>query len=243
MLEKLKQLDEGSLVEIEPEQRVVVVGDTHGDFNSSQKIIDEFLDDSTTLIFLGDYVDRGSASKRNVDFLLQQKLNNPAHVYLLQGNHEGYPWLKFNPVDFWKNLDKAEFKFYKEVFQELPLVATFKNVIALHGCLPDIESLDSVNEIKEGSENWRRITWGDFSERSFLQGIRPQFDQDYFERKMDDFNKNFLIRSHQPNCPSKMFNDHCYTIFTSSAYGGQKTIALIDTEKKIKKENITIKQF
>lgn len=243
MLDKLKQLDESSLVEIDPKKRVVVVGDTHGDLQTSQKVIEGFLNNSTTLLFLGDYVDRGDASEENINFLLEQKLKNPNQIYLLQGNHEGYPWLKFTPVDFWRKLDEAEFKFYKEVFRQLPWAATFKNVAAVHGALPDLEELKMINEKEIGGEAWRRITWGDFSDRTFLKGIRPQFDQDYFKRKMDDFDKKFLIRSHQPDCPQKMFNDHCYTIFTSSAYSDKRTVALINTEDKIKKEDITLKQI
>ncbi len=233
-MDKFKELEEPRLVNVKS-RRVVLVGDTHGDLDVSQRVIDEFLDSSTTLVFLGDYVDRGEDSRGNIDFLLEQKIKNPNHIYLLQGNHEGYPWMKFTPVDFWSGLDKAEFKFYKEIFQQFPLVATFNDVIALHGALPDLESLKQVNQIELGDDDWRRITWGDFSQRRGLE-IRPTFDRDYFERKMDDFDKKFLIRSHQPDSPRKMFNDRCYTIFTSSAYGDQKTVAVVSNK-------ITIKQL
>jgi len=39
----------------------IFVGDTHGDLETSKRIVEEFLaDEKTILIFLGDYVDRGA---------------------------------------------------------------------------------------------------------------------------------------------------------------------------------------
>ncbi len=106
LLGKIKELEESRLINIKS-RRVVLVGDTHGDLNASQQVIENFLDNSTTLVFLGDYVDRGEDSRGNIDFLLEQKIKNPNRIYLLQGNHEGYPWMKFTPVDFWSGLDKG----------------------------------------------------------------------------------------------------------------------------------------
>lgn len=244
LVERFKQLDEPRLVEVDDSKQVIVVGDTHGDLNASQQVIERFLNDSSTLVFLGDYVDRGENSRENIDFLLEQKLKHPDQIYLLQGNHEGYPHLKFTPVDFWNSLDRGEFKFYAEIFEQLPLVATFKNVIALHGALPDLKSLEQVNQIESGDKDWRKITWGDFSQSASKGlGLRPTYGPDYFKRKMDDFDKNFLIRSHQPDCPQVMFNERCYTIFTSSAYADQRTVAVISAEEEITKDKIIIEEI
>lgn len=243
LLEKFKQLDEPRLVKIEPSERMVLAGDTHGDLEASQQVVSRFLNDSTTLVFLGDYVDRGANSRGNIDFLLEQKIKHPEQVYLLQGNHEGYPCLKFTPVDFWKSLNKGEMKFYQEIFERLPLAVSFKNVIAVHGALPDLENLEQIDQIELGDDDWKRMVWGDFVEGS-RPGLRtgPQFGENYFNEKMKVFNKQFLIRSHQSNCPRVMFDERCYTIFTCSAEA-QKTVALISNGKKVTRENITIEQI
>jgi len=48
---------------------------------------------------------------------------------------------------------------------------------------------------------------------------------------MDRFNKKVLIRSHQPDAPQFMFDNRCLTIFTSSAYTRERTIAIFDLQQ------------
>ena len=115
-----------------------------------------------------------------------------------------------------------------------------KNIIALHGALPDVKKLEDIEKIKIGDENWFRICWGDFYDMpgEYL-GIdsftgRPKFGRDYFFKMMERFNKKVLIRSHQLNASPLMFGGLCLTIFTSSAYDRKRTIAIADFSKKIK---------
>lgn len=238
-LRKIKELNEPRIIRIKEDfHKIVFVGDTHGDLEASQKVINQFLNKSI-IVFLGDYVDRGPNSKENIDFLLEKKVKNPNQIYLLQGNHEGYPFLKFSPADFWRGLGK-EYHFYSSIFKELPLAIVVNKVIALHGALPNINNLNQINKIELGTKEWQQITWGDFAEEpgeilssGSLTG-RPQFGRDYFLRIMKKFNKKVLIRSHQPNAPQFMFNNKCLTIFTSSAYTQQRTIAILDSKKEIK---------
>ena len=95
-----------------------------------------------------------------------------------------------------------------------------------------------------------QIIWGDFSDKpgEYL-GIdpfsgRPQFGRDYFFKLMERFQKKVLIRSHDPNAPLFMFNDRCLTIFTSSAYARERTIAITDFKKSIKTaKDLEIERF
>ncbi|MCD6094302.1 hypothetical protein J7J39_00065 [bacterium] len=64
---------------------------------------------------------------------------------------------------------------------------------------------------------------------------RPKFGRDYFLKLMEGFNKRVLVRSHDPNAPLFMFEDKCLTIFTSSAYTRERTIAIADLAKEIKR--------
>jgi len=233
-------IKEPKLIEIKKARKVVFVGDTHGDLEASQKVIKNYLKEGNKIVFLGDYVDREPNSKENLDFLLETKEKNPDRVYLLQGNHEGHHLLKFHPAEFWENLSKEEYEKYCAIVESFPLAIVVNDIIALHGVLPDIDNLKEINKIKLGSEEWRQITWGDFSDETGEDlGIgpltgRPQFGRDYFFRLMGIFRKSVLIRSHQPTSPLFMFDNRCLTIFTSSAYTSERTIAITDFKKEIK---------
>ena len=234
--------DEANLIRLES-GKVVFVGDTHGDFEATSKVIERYLKPGIKLVFLGDYVDRGLASLENINFLLQQKIEHPDNLFLLMGNHEGYGVVPFSPANFWEGLDVELRQRYIAVLSKLPLAASTTNgVIALHGALPDVPGLDDIDEIKLGGDKWHQITWGDWQEMEggFL-GFdsytgRPQFGQGWFEEIMSRFDKNILIRSHQPNAPQVMYGGRCLTIFTSSAYKhyvSERTIALIDLEDEV----------
>lgn len=225
------------LIEIKKAKKVIFVGDTHGDLDASQKVIKDYLKPGNKIIFLGDYVDRGKFSKENLDFLLEKKKKYPDQIYLLQGNHEGYPVIKFSPAEFWENLNEKEYKKYALLLTNLPLAVSVGPFLALHGALPGIKNLKEINEIQVGDRNWFFICWGDFFEKDgeFL-GIdplsgRPKFGRDYFFKIMKKLNKKFLIRSHQADCPNFMFENSCLTIFTSSVYNREKQIAILDYKK------------
>jgi len=233
-------MDDRKLIEIKKAKKIIFVGDTHGDLEASQKVITNYLKEGNIIVFLGDYVDRGSYSKENIDFLLEIKVKNPKQIYLLQGNHEGHRILKFSPAEFWESLPEEDYKKYTSIVEKFPLAVVTDDIIALHGVLPDVKSLTEINKIKLGSEEWRQITWGDFSDESgeYLGADpftgRPQFGQDYFFKTMDRFGKKVLIRSHQPTSSLFMFDNRCLTIFTSSAYTCERTIAIADLKKEIK---------
>lgn len=228
------------LIKIKDAKRIVFVGDIHGDLEASQKVIKEYLKPDNKIVFLGDYVDRGPKSKENLDFLLEIKDKKPKQIYLLQGNHEGHRILKFSPADFWESLNERDYKKYSSTVENFPLAVVTKDIIALHGALPDVKSLAEINKIKLGSKQWQQIAWGDFlNETGKYLGTdpftgRPQFGQDYFLEIMKRFKKKVLIRSHQPNAPLFMFDSQCLTIFTSLAYTRERTIAIFDFKKSIK---------
>jgi len=238
------------LIEIKKAKKVIFIGDTHGDLEASQKVIKDYLlarrslgeggKPGNKIVFLGDYVDRGPYSKENLDFLLKTKLKYPNQIYLLQGNHEDHHILKFSPAEFWESLNEEKYATFSTIVENMSLVVVTKDIIALHGVLPDVKNLEEINNIGLGSEQWHQITWGDFEEaEGEYLGIdpltgRPQFGRDYFFKLMERFKKKVLIRSHQPNSPLFMFDDRCLTIFTSSAYTRERIIAILDLEKGLK---------
>lgn len=69
--------------------KIFAVGDIHGSFDQLQDLIQKIpIDFATdTLVFIGDYIDRGPGSVEVVDYLLDLKKRVP-EVIFLKGNHE-----------------------------------------------------------------------------------------------------------------------------------------------------------
>lgn len=220
-------------------QSIVFVGDTHGDLDAGERVLEQYSRPKTVIVFLGDYVDRGPHSRENLRLLLEAKLAHPRWVVLLQGNHEGFQALPFYPAEFWEGLDPERQRLYAETLAKMPYAVALPNgVLGLHGALPAVESLDRINDIEFGSDGWQAIVWGDWQDASgnFLGevGGRPQFGREHFERQMERFGMNVLVRSHQPHAPRYLFDDRCLTIFTSHAYGPrERTVAIAPLDREI----------
>lgn len=240
---------EPRLIQLPSQGKAVFVGDTHGDLQATEEIAHRYLKKPYRVVFLGDYVDRGHHSEENIHYLLQLKSEHPDQIFLLAGNHEGYMVKEFYPVSFWKSLSLKEREMYGLLFSKFPLAATSPNgILALHGGLPELESLDDINRIEWGDENWNRIVWGDFIELNVEVeedwGGRPQYGRPYFGRMMDRYQKQVLIRSHQPHAPPLMFKKRCITIFTSNAYLPIRTIVIADLEREVHTaEDLTLERI
>jgi len=70
-------------------QKIFVIGDIHGCFDKLRALMDKIPinDSSDQLIFIGDYIDRGSSSLEVVDYLIDLKNRLPGTIFL-KGNHE-----------------------------------------------------------------------------------------------------------------------------------------------------------
>jgi serine/threonine protein phosphatase 1 len=76
--------------------RTFAIGDIHGDLLHLRALVDHLpaLDDRDTLVFLGDYLDRGPQSAEVVDYLrVKLRARTKAKVVTLRGSHED-AWLK-----------------------------------------------------------------------------------------------------------------------------------------------------
>lgn len=76
--------------------RTFAIGDIHGELDHLYTLLSSFpdLDAQDTLVFLGDYVDRGPRVAQLVEYLRRFLPNEcPAQIIMLRGNHED-AWLK-----------------------------------------------------------------------------------------------------------------------------------------------------
>jgi serine/threonine protein phosphatase 1 len=98
--------------------RTFVFGDIHGELTHLERVFAQLpvLTPSDTLVFLGDYVDRGPDSRGVVARLMALPARTPAKVVCLRGNHED-AWLRVR----------------REGWDEFVLPPA-------HGCLPALRS-------------------------------------------------------------------------------------------------------
>ena len=78
---------------MERNKRIIAISDIHGCYTELKKLIrkleseGEYDKDTDTLVFLGDYIDRGPDSSKVIKFVRQLQQDNP-NVMALMGNHE-----------------------------------------------------------------------------------------------------------------------------------------------------------
>ena len=75
--------------------RTFAIGDVHGEIGELFKLLSSLptLDKDDSLVFLGDYVDRGPKSAEVVEYVRKLPTHSPANVVALRGNHED-AWLR-----------------------------------------------------------------------------------------------------------------------------------------------------
>ncbi|HRI69194.1 MAG TPA: metallophosphoesterase family protein [Polyangium sp.] len=76
-------------------KRTFAIGDIHGDYDALERLLGDLpsLDAEDTLVFVGDYIDRGPRSAEVVEALRALPNKTPAKVVFLRGNHED-AWLR-----------------------------------------------------------------------------------------------------------------------------------------------------
>ncbi len=75
--------------------RTFAIGDIHGDLPALVRLLERLpsLDSRDTVVFVGDYIDRGTQSKQVIDYVRRLHKRSGARVITLRGNHED-AWLR-----------------------------------------------------------------------------------------------------------------------------------------------------
>lgn len=126
----------------------IVVGDLHGDFEAAKFYRDEFMNSypNKSIVFLGDYIDRGPNSIETLALLFQLKIAFPDKVHLLCGNHE---CMDVDILNYKNSLltecndkypGKNSYGMLWNTFKNLPLAAIVKtnngDTLCAHGGIP-----------------------------------------------------------------------------------------------------------
>jgi protein phosphatase len=140
----------GSLVEITDYDNIAIISDLHGDTKSLFTILDgigyeAFLSNPRNkMVFLGDYVDRGSDSIGVLYAVCYLKHAHPDSVVLMRGNHEAPSEFPFSSHDLPYELEdrfgapaKAIYRKALSLFRLLSLAVVVQGrLLLVHGGLP-----------------------------------------------------------------------------------------------------------
>jgi hypothetical protein len=193
---------------LEIPQRLVVIGDIHGDYGALNTILSKInykrylSDDHNKLVFLGDYIDRGRRSPEVLYAVCFLKARFPQSVILIRGNHEAPDEFPFPSHDFPFRIidlfgqDQSMALYYQKIlpfFHALYLSVVIKNCfVIVHGGVPAqiphdgpeaIETLSNAHANQMTSETMEEILWNDPRD-----SIRDNGD---FERSRRGIGKHF----------------------------------------------------
>jgi diadenosine tetraphosphatase ApaH/serine/threonine PP2A family protein phosphatase len=210
------------LIKLEPSGKALVIGDLHGDLESLITILKNSgftrkltASQDASLIFLGDYGDRGAQSAEVYYTVLRLKLAFPEQVILLRGNHEGPEDLMASPHDLPMNF-QVHFKenwaaAYSNVRQLFPYlynaVLVEKRYLMVHGGLsPNINSIQDLanaNMTHPEKDFLEDLLWSDPNDmvREVLyspRGAGKLFGKSVTEKVLRKLNVKILIRGHEP---------------------------------------------
>lgn len=226
-----------NVVEI-PGENIFFIGDLHGELNSIQRVLQVFMKyKDHSLVFLGDYADRGPSQVETFNLAMAMTLRFPKRVFMLRGNHETESIaMRYGfHVDVLRKHSEAVFSDYVEVFKALPLAAVSTNgIFACHGGVPEKgRSLDDLQTPDRHCADIRnevlfQLIWNDPVDFSlgFTNNMRGMnirsFGRTAFERFKEDLGISMMIRAHEA------FKDGIQTFFDgslvslfSASYGGQ----------------------
>ena len=217
ILKREKELRAASgLVHISPQtvNRIIVVGDLHGDVESLIHILSESeMLNADRIVFLGDYGDRGTNSAEVYYLTLKLKVKYESRVIMLRGNHEGPPNLPVMPHDlpllfnrrFGAGAGGAEvYTRIRELWEWLPHCALIEGkYLMLHGGMPvNITSIRDIEYATPTSPIFAEILWNDPIEGNgyfdSMRGVGMMFGEDITAHGLRIMGVKTLIRSHEP---------------------------------------------
>lgn len=236
------------------QEPILVVGDTHGNFEGTTSIVDMWKKKGCTVVFLGDYIDRGEKPLETINLLLALKLSYPEKVFLLRGNHETlymnsrYGFLSYCMNNLGKDADTIH-KAYNELFSYLPPAFLIsREILLIHGGIPSgLTSLEEIKSLPRGDLDGEhrilaQILWNDPSEthqgfqNNSERGFYYTFGKEVFLEFLENHQLKRVIRGHQvfPEGYRYFFDRKLLSIFSSPNYRGSRAkIAAISEEGDI----------
>ncbi len=220
-------------------ENLVIISDLHGDVKSLHKILDKinfqiFLENKKNkLVFLGDYIDRGSDSIAVLYTICKIKQTYPDSVVLMRGNHEAseeFPFQSYElPHDIEKYFQSSEciniHSLVLKLFRFLTVMTIIENhLLIVHGGLPvyvnePIEEMCFPSNRNKTLLLLEEILWNDprdiYNSTSGETSRRPygkHFGMAITEKWLDVTKTKVLVRGHEPCMGYRI--DHNETVLT-----------------------------
>jgi diadenosine tetraphosphatase ApaH/serine/threonine PP2A family protein phosphatase len=232
---------EGGLVEIHELQNLAVISDLHGDSYSLFRILDEinyekFLSrPKNKLVFLGDYVDRGSDSVSVIYAVCHLKHAYPDSVVLMRGNHESpaeFPFpshdLPYRIRERFGNSGRDVYGRLLSMFKLLTLATVVPDrLLLVHGGLPTEDAvianfhkaIATAQDSHVRSRVLEELLWNDPRRLDGAPGWEPSrrgigrhFGSGITRRWLNATNTKAIVRGHEPCQGFRL--DHDDTIMT-----------------------------
>ena len=216
-------------------EEALVFGDTHGDWRSTQTLVDLWGGRSsrTLLLGLGDYVDRPpddcpNGSVANALYLLSLSARYPDRVFLLQGNHETnrripvFPHTLPEEVDDLWGPEDDRFLRLEALLERGPLAAvTVSGVYLAHAGFPGaslegpwVRAFDQPDE-----ERLAEIVWAECDASRIRRGGAPAWTERDLDRFLAAAGLRLILRGHDPDVVGRpLYRDRCLTLHTTRIY-------------------------
>ena len=225
------------IVELQIPEKLVIIGDVHGDLQALNSIlrkikIDKFvLNHNNKIIFLGDYVDRGLGSVEVLHTICSLKIRHPHSVVLMRGNHEAPIEFPISSHDLPKRMAErfgrrigAEIYQTKimKLFQLLYLITIVEGELFLvHGGVPtdlnDVaKKFNDISSNEKGliGEIMEEILWNDPRTlpegkewENSRRGLGKHFSLDVTKKWLSISNTKVIVRGHEPCNGFKLDHD------------------------------------
>lgn len=225
-------------IDVPGAREAVVIGDTHGDWRSTEAAVARFLDSppDRMLIGLGDYVDRapddcGEGSVANALYLLAVAASYPDRVFLLRGNHELDAIIPVLPHDLPEEIDALwgpdpdRYARLNALLERGPLAARTANgaYLAHAGFLLDASAGWEARLDRPGEEELLDLTWAECVESRIQRGV-PRFTAVDLTRFLARADASIFLRGHDPDLNGRWsLADRVLTLHTCRVferYGG-----------------------
>lgn len=227
----------GGLVEINELENLAIISDLHGDSKSLFQILSEinyvqFLSNPLNkLVFLGDYVDRGSDSVGVMYSVCHLKGTYPDSVVLMKGNHEApseFPFASHDlPYEIEGRFGGRGRKVYQKLlsmFRLLTLATVVRHdLLLVHGGPPVKgaikESISTAQENYLKSRVLEELLWNDPRQvdsepgwENSRRGFGRHYGGSVSRKALEAFGVKAIVRGHEPCQGFRL--DHGDTVMT-----------------------------
>lgn len=179
---------------------LLLIGDLHGNLAALEFILEKRREMGIdSILFLGDYVDRG---RRGIEVLLKLfrlKLQAPENIFLLRGNHESMEMNLYYGFFQEIGFDEPFLRRISQTFKLLPLAARLQTgTFCVHGGIPGASA--SIKAIKK--EAPLPYLWNDPSEKPGISPSRrgntvKEFGPDVVEEFLQFNGLKRIVRGHK----------------------------------------------